>query len=92
MTMKIWRTGQQVDLRDLPLDSTDTFLLTRIEGTISLAELEVLSGCDHVETIRRVEQLVTFGLLQTDASARFEFADTNTMPAPALVRRAARPH
>jgi hypothetical protein len=62
--VKIRRTKRSIDLRNLPLDGFDMFLLTQLESTLSLPELLDIAPCDHDETIRRLHQLVGFQLVE----------------------------
>ncbi len=74
-TMKIRRTHNERDLRQLPLDATDMFLLTRVVGTVALAELLAVAPCDSLETTRRVEQLVKLGVLKVEGRQQELAAD-----------------
>jgi hypothetical protein len=60
------RSTLNLDVRTLPIDGLDMFLLTRIEGTptIALAELVALTPSNTVEIVARVEQLVRLGVLE----------------------------
>ena len=62
--VKIRRTKRSIDLRNLPLDGFDMFLLTQLESTLSLQELLDIAPCDHDETIRRLHQRVAFQLVE----------------------------
>jgi hypothetical protein len=65
-TMKIRRTGYERDLRQLPLDATDMFLLTRVVGTVPLSELLAISPCDPGEAMQRVKHLAKLGVVELE--------------------------
>jgi hypothetical protein len=74
--VKIRRTKRSIDLRNLPLDGFDMFLLTRLESTLALSELLDIAPCDHDETLRRLHQLVGFQLVEVSG------AKGEKLPAP----------
>ena len=62
--VKVRRTKRSIDLRNLPLDGFDMFLLTQLESTLSLQELLDIAPCDRDESLRRLHQLVAFQLVE----------------------------
>jgi hypothetical protein len=64
--MKIRRTGHERDLRQLPLDATDMFLLTRVVGTVALAELLAIAPCEASEVRQRVQHLAKLGVIKLE--------------------------
>jgi hypothetical protein len=68
----IRRTKLGVDLRALPIDGFDMFLLTRIEGSsgpMSFQELVAMTPRAPLDTLQRVEQLARLGLLMVEGES-----------------------
>jgi hypothetical protein len=83
--MKVRRTQRSIDLRNLPLDGLDMFLLTQLESVLSLQELLDIAPCDNDESLRRLHQLVSFQLVELSG------APGEKLPQPRPVRVAPRP-
>jgi hypothetical protein len=65
----IRRSKLGLDLRTLPIDGFDMFLLTRVEGAAgatSINELVAVTPRAPLDTMQRVEQLVRLGLLEVE--------------------------
>jgi hypothetical protein len=82
--VKVRRTQRSIDLRNLPLDGFDMFLLTQLESTLSLQELLDIAPCDHDESLRRLHQLVAFQLVE------LECAPGESLPKPRAAAPASR--
>jgi hypothetical protein len=62
--LRLRRRSKLPELRNLPLDGVDMFLLSRLDGELTLAQLtDIVAMCDPSETERRVYQLARLGLL-----------------------------
>ena len=61
--MRVRRNIAADQIRDLPLDSSDMFILSRLEHELSLSELAELAPCDIAETMSRVRALVELGAI-----------------------------
>jgi hypothetical protein len=64
-----------VDLRNLPLDGFDMFLLAQLDSTASVAELVDIAPCDRAETMRRLYQLARFQVVELSAETAEERAE-----------------
>jgi hypothetical protein len=61
--LRVRRNIAAEQIRDLPLDNSDMFILSRLEHEMSLSELAELAPCDIAETMSRVRALVELGAL-----------------------------
>jgi hypothetical protein len=61
-----------VDLRNLPLDGFDMFLLAQLDSTASVAELVDIAPCDRAETMRRLYQLARFQVVDLSGETKEE--------------------
>ena len=73
------------DLRDLPLDAREAFVLTQIDGRSSLEEIAQIAGLELSETLRIAKRLEELGAVaRTDGprrpSRRFAAAAPSTPP------------
>lgn len=73
--MKVRRSSRSVDLKNLPLDGLDMFLLVQLEGTLTTAELCDIAPCEKEETMRRLEQLEGFGIVEFTGETAAEIAE-----------------
>jgi hypothetical protein len=62
--LRVRRTLPVEEIRTLPLDSSDMFILSRLEHPMSLIELAEVAPCDIGETMSRVRALVELGAVQ----------------------------
>jgi hypothetical protein len=74
------------DMRDLPLDSSDMFILSRLDHAMALTELAEVAPCDLAETMSRVRALVELGavtlFLDEAAEEHDEQRERRTSAAP----------
>jgi hypothetical protein len=61
--LRVRRNIAAEQIRELPLDSSDMFILSRLEHEMSLSELAEVAPCDIAETMARVRGLVELGAL-----------------------------
>jgi len=69
-------------LQNYRLDSTDVFLLSRLDAALSPAELTDISPCGHDETSRRVRTLISFGLIEVVVDSDDDARPSVPAPAP----------
>lgn len=69
--MFIKRTNQRTQLKSVPLDGFDMFLLNLLQDRLSMTQLVESAPRDALETMRHVLHLTELGLLQLD----FESSD-----------------
>jgi hypothetical protein len=62
--VEIRRSAKNVELQSLPLDGLDMFLISRLEGAVSLSELVTLVPAEPAEVVRRAKRLVALGILE----------------------------
>jgi hypothetical protein len=81
--VRVRRSGRAVDLRNLPLDGFDMFLLAQLDSTASVAELIDIAPCDRAETLRRLFQLARFQVVDLSAETADERAELARQVEPA---------
>ena len=66
-----WRPRPRADLelRALPLDARQGFLLSRLDGTLDIRTLAALTGEEEVEVAARIAALVALGAVEPDPEA-----------------------
>ena len=62
--VKVRRSSNHSDLRKLPLDGSDMFLLSCIEGDLTVAQLADITGASARDTERRLLGLARMGLVE----------------------------
>lgn len=78
--MMVRRLINDVDLRDLPLDAYDMFLLARIaSATMDVDEVVALTPCDPAEARRRIDYLVRLGVLEALGQPGEEHGDSRSL-------------
>jgi hypothetical protein len=58
------RSNRSIDLRNLPLDGFDMFLLAQLDMPQPLCDLIDIAPCDSQEAMRRVRQLAALGVIE----------------------------
>jgi hypothetical protein len=58
------RSKRSIDLRNLPLDGFDMFLLAQLDMPQPLGDLIDIAPCDSQEAMRRVRQLAALGVVE----------------------------
>lgn len=66
----------------MPLDGVDMFLITRLEGTVELAELLSLVPGAPEDVMRRAHRLATLGVIETVGPEPLEWLALAPIPAP----------
>jgi hypothetical protein len=75
--LRVRRNIAAEQIRDLPLDNSDMFILSRLDHEMSLSELAEVAPCDIAETMARVRALVELGavsLFMDDAAEQHDEA------------------
>ncbi|MFT3926053.1 MAG: hypothetical protein QM778_26150 [Myxococcales bacterium] len=62
--MKVRRCSKQTNLRKLPLDGLDMYLLSCLEGELTVAQLADITATTPKETERRLLELARLGLIE----------------------------
>jgi hypothetical protein len=62
--VKIVRSAHSVDLRNVPIDGFDMFLLSRLDLPLSLVDLAEMAPCDPTVTMERIYHLAQLGLVE----------------------------
>src|SRR3954471_18298066 len=85
------RLRDECDIRSLPIDPREAFLLSRIDGVCSEAELALLTGLDLANVRASIDRLVSLGAVLLDdrivespiSAPRLPIAAPYTPPPPA---------
>lgn len=72
MTFRIPRPKPGYDLRSLPLNPAEAFLLSRIDGVLTERDLALLTGMSHGDVVEALRRLRELGAIQLDGAATDE--------------------
>jgi hypothetical protein len=84
IVLRVRRTRPTHELRHLPLDNRDMFIVSCVDGSVALVDLAELAPCGIEESMTRVRSLVAQGVLE------LHFDDEADERDLARARRAAR--
>ena len=63
-------TLAECELRRLPLDAVEAFLLSQVDGRLTLEEIGEVAGLDFLKTVRLAKRLVELGAVSTSKAPK----------------------
>ena len=73
-----------IDLRGLPLNPQEAFVLSRVDGTLSESDLVLLTGLEPADVQRALERLAALGALSFGEAIPFRPSQVPRRPSGAI--------